>query len=173
MVGGVTSAEPGSKYMSTYLARVKLTRRQQALLPRELWAFELSVALAAGLARLADSVALTRLENTLAATAFAWSWPASKGIDHETLRAIIGSAGTGAQVRQDGVLTYGGICEAALTPTMAATLVGDWSRAALFVRDDAVLTVKRDSRSGDLDLTAVASLRFECPDLGFFAKVSA
>lgn len=173
-VGGLTSAEPGSKFMDTFLARVRLTRRQQALLPRELWAYEVSVALAAGLARLADSVALGRLENSLTAAAFAWSWAASKGIDHDSLAAIIGRDGTGAQVRAgDGVLTCNNICNAALTPTMASTLVGDWSRAAVFVANDAVMTAKRDGVNGDVDVSAVVSLRFECPDLTFFQRVSA
>jgi hypothetical protein len=172
-VGGITSAVPGSAFMDTYLARVRLTRKQQAMLPRSMWAFEVSVALATGLARLCDSVAFGRLENLLTAGAWSWSWPAAKGIAHSELKAVIGSSAIGAQVRQDGMLSYGGLCEAELTPTMGATLVGDWRRAAVFVRDDVTLVAKRDSTTGDVDLTAFASLRFECPDLEFFKKVSA
>lgn len=164
LVGGVTSALPGSAFMDTYLTRVRLTRRQQALLPRQLWAFEVCVALADGLARLADSVAFGRLENFLTAAPFSLGGFAAKGVAHETLKAALGTSATGAQVRQDGVLTYAGICEAALTPMTASTLVGDWSRAAVFVRDDITLVAKHDSTSGDLDLTAsrVTAARRSC-----------
>lgn len=173
-IDGLNAAASSTSLMQTFGARVQLTRRQQASLPRKLWAQELSIALAAGIARLADKVAFGRLDNYLAATAWAWSWPATKGIAHNELKAVIGTNGTGAQVSQDGRLTYAGVCEAELSPVMSGTLVGDWTRSCIFVANDATLVVKRDSVSGTLDMTAVVQLRFEAPRVeDFFTKVSA
>lgn len=173
-VNGLTAAASSKSLMSIFGARVQLTRRQQATLQRELWSYELSIALAQGLALLADQVAFQRLENHLQATPWSWSWPASKGTPHANLKALIGTAGTGAQVRQDGALTYGGICPAELSPVLAGTLVGDFSRSALFVDDSITLVAKRDSVTGTLDVAVTAALRFEAPNSeDFFTKVSA
>ena len=164
---------PSSALMATHSARVRLTRRQQRHLPRELWAFELAKAVSRGLARLVDQEVFGVLQDKLAATAWAWSWPAGKDLRHEELRAVIGTGGIGAQVRADGALTYGGACLAELTPTVAATLVGAFSRAAVFVRDDVQLIAKHMGMSGDLEVTVIASLRVAIPDLSYFTRPAA
>lgn len=169
----MVSSLPSAALMSTHSARVRLTRRQQRYLPRDLWAYEVAKAIALGLAQAVDNEVFSTLDRKLNAAAWSWGWPASKNIAHDELAAVIGTSGIGAKVREDGSLTYAGLCPAELAPAVPSTLIGTFGRAAIFVDDDVRLIAKHMGVSGDLEITVLVTMRLDIPDLAYFTKPSA
>jgi hypothetical protein len=161
-----------SSSMPTYGCRLVLTRRQLKKLPRELWAYEISKTLSLGLANVVDRVVFGALDNALQPSAWSYGWPAAMDLHHSELSAVLGTAGVGAHVREDGVLTYGGICPAEYTSAVSSTLVGAFNRAACFIRDDLQLTAKHHGIEGGLQVDAIISLRAAVPSIDYFRKVS-
>jgi hypothetical protein len=119
-----------------------------------------------GLARAADEVLFSALAAedldpfTLAAAAAA-------DLSFDELRAIVGTAATGAAVGADGVLRAAGV-SADLTADMSGTIVGAWSRAAVAVRDDVNIFVERTGLRGEMAITAWASMQALLPVPGRF-----
>lgn len=121
------------------------------------------MALIMGISRSADQTVLTAVA---AGATGNWSIAnaAAAGVVHEACRSIIGTSGTGASVRADGQLIAGGL-PGALTPTVADTYAGDWSRIACGVQDTIMLTTQRTGTDGSMLLTAHIGLQALIPNL--------
>jgi hypothetical protein len=127
---------------------------------------QIVAAITLGLARAADEVLFSALAAedldpfTLAAAAAA-------DLSFDELRAIVGTASTGAAVGADGVLRAAGI-SADLTADMSGTIIGAWSRAAVAVRDDVNISIERTGLQGEMAITAWASMQALVPAPGKF-----
>lgn len=154
----------------SHAVRFEISRKdQKAKTPEEL-AFEIEQAIAKGLARLADAVLLGAIAAATPA-AFTLAAAAAHGLRFAELRALVGTAGTGAAVGADGVLRAAGVA-AELTDTTAATTIGAFNRAAVACEDEVQIIVDRTSLHGDLAITAHASMRALLPDAGAFFKLT-
>ncbi len=131
---------------------------------------QIVAAITLGLARAADEVLFSALAAedldpfTLAAAAAA-------DLSFDELRAIVGTAATGAAIGTDGVLRAAGI-SADLTADMPGTIIGAWSRAAVAVRDDVNISIERTGLQGEMAITAWASMQALVPAPGKFWIVS-
>lgn len=103
--------------------------------------------------------------------AFSIGAAASKGFEFQELRALIGTAGTGAAIGQDGTLRAGGVV-GELTDASTATLIGAWSRAGVALADDVRVIAERTGRDGALRLTAWVNLQAMLPRAGCFWTVA-
>lgn len=155
----------------SHAVHFELSRKEQKEMADEELAFEVEQAIARGLARLADSVLLNAIAAATPA-AFTLAAAAAKGLRFAELRALVGTAATGAAVGVDGLLRAAGIA-AELTDTTAATLIGAFNRAAVAVEDEVQIIVDRRSLQGDLAITAHASMRALVPDTGAFFRITA
>lgn len=133
-------------------------------------AVEVSTALALGLSRAADAVLCSAILATTPAN-FSLPMAAARGLKFDELSAIVGTAGTGAAIGQDGELRAAGI-EAELTPDMAETLIGAWNRSAVAIRDDVTVTAEKIKRDGGIAFTAWASFVPLVPDATAFWKAA-
>ncbi|CAG9239339.1 conserved hypothetical protein [Paraburkholderia tropica] len=132
-------------------------------------------AITAGLARTADAVLLGAIVAKNPA-AFTLSAAAAASVRFDELRAVIGTAGTGAAVGQDGVLRAAGV-RGELTADMATTIVGAFSRSAIMIRSTVDVFAERVSAAnpltGTLAVTAIVSLQPLLPDTSRFWTVGA
>ncbi|URF05272.1 hypothetical protein [Cupriavidus campinensis] len=124
-----------------------------------------------GLAEAADRTLLAAIV-TSSPAAFSLGAAAARHLKFSDLRAIIGTSGTGATVRQDGALAVQGIA-AELSAATASTIVGAFGRSAVAVRPEVDLHVKRVNANGDFTATVFASLIGLVPDASSFWTVSA
>jgi len=99
--------------------------------------------------------------------AFSIGAAAAAGFEFQELRALIGTAGTGAAIGQDGTLRAGGVV-GELTDASTATLIGAWSRAGVAVADDVRVIAERTGRNSALRLTAWANIQAMLPRPGCF-----
>ncbi|AXF14801.1 hypothetical protein CUJ87_10570 [Paraburkholderia caledonica] len=128
-------------------------------------------AIVQGLARTADAVLLGALVAATPAP-FTLAAAAAAGVRMGELAALVGTAGHGAAIDNNGVLRAAGIA-AELTPDMAATIVGSFARSAVMIRSDVDVIVDRTSVQGDLAVTAWAALQPLVPDTSRFWTVAA
>lgn len=119
-------------------------------------------AIVLGLAREADRVLLAAI---IAATptAFTLAKAATRGLEFAELRALIGTAGTGATVGEDGTLRAAGV-RGELTPTIAGTVIGSFTRAAVAIHPEIRVVAKRLNVVGELEMTVFASMLPLIPD---------
>ncbi|MEX5902040.1 hypothetical protein AB6H09_15775 [Enterobacter hormaechei] len=129
-----------------------------------------------GIARLADSVLLTDL-NTKAATltdatvdAVAKA-AAAKGCRWADLSAIAGTSAAGVTLGGDGILRACAV-KAELTDTIATTIVGDFSRAAVAI-DDELRVVARRINNGAVEIVVWCNAQALVPDSAYFWKYGA
>ena len=90
---------------------------------------------------------------SLVPATFSLAAAAARGLKFEELRALIGTAGTGAAVGHDGALRAAGVA-AELTSDTADTLIGSFARSAVAIHDDVRLHFERRNTKGDLVATA-------------------
>ncbi|MGC2962944.1 hypothetical protein ACPUET_23570 [Paraburkholderia graminis] len=128
-------------------------------------------AIAQGLARTTDAV-LTGAIIAANPAAFSLADAAAAGVRMRELRALVGTAGHGAAIDNNGVLRAAGIA-AELTPDMAATIVGSFARSAVMIRSDVDVIVDRTNIDGSLAVTAWAALQPLLPDTTRFWTVQA
>ncbi|CAN7412499.1 hypothetical protein LJR296_002439 [Cupriavidus necator] len=131
---------------------------------------EISIALALGLARFADSLLLSAIVASAPAP-FTLAAVAAKGLRFGELAAIIGTSGAGGVVSQDGSLRAAGI-GADLTDTIAPTIAGAFSRSAVAIRDDISLVIERTDKRGTLRLTALVNAKALVSDPAAFWTVA-
>ena len=129
-----------------------------------------------GIARLADSVLLTGL-NTKAATltdatvdAVAKA-AAAKGCRWADLSAIAGTSAAGVTLGGDGTLRACAV-KAELTDTIATTIVGDFSRAAVAIDDELRVTAQRIN-NGAVEIVVWCNAQALVPDSAYFWKYGA
>lgn len=151
--------------------RFEISRAMQKDVGEEILATEIILSAVLGIARAADQSLLTAIT---AATpgAFSLGAAAARGLRFDELRALVGSAGNGAAVGQDGTLRAAGVL-AELTGDMAGTIVGSFARSAIAIRDDVTLHVERRNTRGDLVATCWAQLLPLVPDSSAFFSVGA
>ncbi len=131
---------------------------------------EIIAAITLGLARAADEVLLSAL-TAANLDDFALGKAAAQGLRFDELQAISGTLGQGTSVGEDGILRAAGI-RSELTGDMEGTIVGAWNRAAVAVRDDAMLHMQHTGLAGEMVVTAWASMQAEIPDASKFWKVA-
>lgn len=134
--------------------------------PTDVLASELALSLALGLARAADEILLSALAAANPA-GFSLAAAASQGLEFGELRALVGTAGTGAIVDQSGVLRVAGV-PAELTADNHGTFVGSFNRAALVVHERIDLTAHRLDAAGSVQVACWASFVPCVPDTAKF-----
>lgn len=125
-------------------------------------------AIVLGLARAADAVLLKSIAES-APGGFTLSDAAARGLQFAELRALIGTAAKGAAVSEDGTLRAAGV-RGELTPTVADTLIGAFSRAGVAIHPSIAIHAKRTSVAGNLELTCFANVLALLPDASAFWK---
>ena len=133
-------------------------------------------AMTAGLARTADAVLLCAIVAATPGT-FSLAAAASAAVRMSELRALVGTAGAGAAIDNNGVLRAAGI-GAELTPDMAATIVGTFARSAIMIRSEVDVIAERTEfknglPTGALAVTAWAAFQPLLPDTSRFWTVAA
>lgn len=127
---------------------------------------EIITSLILGLSRAADEVLLSAIAATTPGT-FSFAQAAAQDVRFGELRALVGTAGAGAQVNQSGSLRVDGV-PADLTPDMAGTIVGAFNRATIGIKDDITILFERTGTAGALAVTAWASMLPLVPDSNKF-----
>lgn len=156
--------------MPSYGIRIPVSRRDTKNFESGFLESAVLQSVALGLARLADKVLLNAIANSSPAT-FSLGAAADSGLEFHELRAMIGTAGAGALVAQDGTLRAAGVL-AELTGDTADTLVGSFTRAAVALHERVALTAKRE-RNGDVTFTVWCSAEALLPKPDAFWKVVA
>lgn len=157
--------------MPSYGFRVALSRSEQKSFEDGELEDSALVSIALGIARTADQVLLSAIAASTPA-AFTLGAAAALGVEFVELRALVGTAGNGAAVGQDGTLRAAGVL-AELTPVTAETIVGTFSRAAVAVHEDIRLVAERTNKHGELILTCWVNMQALLPLPGAFWKVGA
>lgn len=137
--------------------RVELSRADQKKYGDGLLSDCALVSIALGLARAADAVLLAAIAASAPAS-FSLAKASARGVYFAELRALIGTAGTGADVGADGALRAAGVA-AELTPDTAGTYVGSFGRSAVAISEDVRLIAERTNVAGDLVLTCWANMQ--------------
>jgi hypothetical protein len=127
---------------------------------------ELMASITLGLSRAADEVLLSAIAATTP-DAFSLASVAAQDVRFDELRALVGTAGTGAHVDESGVLRAAGV-PADLTPDNASTIVGAFDRASIAIRDDVIVIFNRIGTDGVVSVTAWASFLPLVPDADKF-----
>lgn len=169
-----------------YAVRFEVKKSQRHAVGDEQLASELLGSIALGIARAADAAFMAEmqaLEEIGLIEPFTIGKAAAAGLAFPELRALIGTAGTGAIIGADGALaalpstpstgfqSHG--VKAELTAGTAGTYVGAFNRAAVAVTEEVMLTVARVDRAGTLAVTAWVSVLPLVPQPGTFWKVAA
>lgn len=124
-----------------------------------------------GLAREADRVLLAAIA-AKTPTAFTLAKAAARGLEFAELRALMGTAGTGGTVSQDGELRVSGV-RAEMTNQAAGTIVGSFARSAVAVHPMINVIAERLNVNGDTKITVFANMLGLVPDATAFWSVSA
>ncbi len=138
--------------------RSKITRAQRRDVGGDMLSDDFVIAIALGLAEQIDAMFLAAV---LAATPAAFSMGALAA-RHALIKdacALVGTAGAGASWRGDGAFVAAGGIPAELTAATAATVVGLFGRAAVGVRPELAVHVKRLNTSGDQELIVFANAK--------------
>jgi hypothetical protein len=145
--------------------RFTLARAGQKQITDDQLAYEILTAVGLGLAREADRVLTAAILATTPAE-FTPGLAAAAGLRFKGLRALVGTAGTGAFV-EDGKLTASGI-DGELTDVMTQTIIGAWENSAVFVHDDIHLIMKRTNAEGTLEVSIFVNMKAAVPDPSMF-----
>lgn len=167
----LSSAAVNLDTMPSLGVHIPLSRAEQKAYADGYLADTALTAIIAGIARAADATLLAAIAASDPA-AFSLGAAAGLGSEFGSLRALVGTAGAGAAVDQDGTLRAAGVL-AELTPDTTATVVGAWNRAAVAVSEDISLIAERMNTVGDLKLTAWVSMQALLPQPGAFWTVAA
>ena len=151
--------------------RMVFKRVDQRALENDLLHAEIITAIVMGLARAADETLVSAIAATTPA-AFTLAKAAAQGLKFDELRGVVGTAGAGASVSQDGALRAAGI-RSQLSPDLAGTIVGAWDRAGVAIHEDLPVHFERLNTQGDLVVTAWANLTPLVPDQAKFWMVPA
>lgn len=152
--------------IKTYGFRVELTRAEQRQYAEGQLADTVLASMAMGVSRLVDAVLLSAIVSSAPAT-FTLGGAAAVGVEFGELRALVGTAGTGATIGQDGTLRAAGV-PAELTPDTAPSIVGAFNRSAVAIMDDMTLVAERIGRDGDQAITCWINLDAMLPLPGAF-----
>lgn len=148
--------------------RFEVTRSDQKRKGMDQLSSEIMTAIALGIGRLVDRELCAAIRAAMGATpaSFTLATAAAAGLRFEELRALVGSAASGASV-ENGILRAGGV-QAELTADMVETTVGAWDRSAVAVSDDISLLIERRDTSGKLAVTCWLEVLPLVPQPGMF-----
>ncbi|MGE0966611.1 hypothetical protein ACQF4K_24820 [Ralstonia pseudosolanacearum] len=151
--------------------RAKITRADHRAVGGDQLNEAFMVAVLRGLGELADALLLQAI---LAATpaAFTFGAAAARHAKYDELRALVGTAGTGAGIAGDGSFRAGGVF-AELTAATDKTVVGLFNRAAVAIRPELSVHVKRLNVNGDTELIVFANAQAVLPNASDFWTVNA
>ncbi|WP_412548872.1 hypothetical protein Q2T91_20255 [Ralstonia pseudosolanacearum] len=151
--------------------RAKITRADHRAVGGDQLNEAFMVAVLRGLGELADALLLQAI---LAATpaAFTFGAAAARHAKYDELRALVGTAGTGAGIAGDGSFRAGGVF-AELTAATDKTVVGIFNRAAVAIRPELSVHVKRLNVNGDTELIVFANAQAVLPNASDFWTVNA
>lgn len=128
----------------------------------------ISHAVALGLGQIADRVLLGKI-NAAAPAVFSVGALAAKGLRATEIKALVGTAGTGAGYVQGSLFVSG--VEALLTREMTQTIIGAWPRAAIAMEDEVQIIVNRMNVAGRLEVSVFTAVDALVPDTGAFFRV--
>ncbi|MDN7699471.1 hypothetical protein R0290_10100 [Burkholderia semiarida] len=151
--------------------RAKITRADHRAIGGDQLHDAFMISVLRGLGELADKLLLTAI---LAATpaAFTFGAAAARHAKIDELRALVGTAGNGAEIAGDGSFRAAGVF-AELTAATDKTVVGLFNRAAIAFRPELSVHVKRLNANGDSELTVFANAQAVLPNAADFWTVSA
>ncbi|NVH69333.1 hypothetical protein G4D37_24685 [Burkholderia pseudomallei] len=143
--------------------RSKITRAQRRDVAGDQLSDDFMIAIALGLGELMDRLFLAAV---LAATpaAFSIGALAARHAKLDEARALVGTAGASASWRGDGAFVAAGGIPAELTAATDKTVVGLFNRAAVAVRPELSVHVKRLNVSGDQELIVFGNLQPVIPN---------
>ncbi|SQA57444.1 Uncharacterised protein [Burkholderia cepacia] len=143
--------------------RSKITRAQRRDVAGDQLSDDFMIAIALGLGELMDRLFLAAV---LAATpaAFTIGALAARHAKLDEARALVGTAGASASWRGDGAFVAAGGIPAELTAATDKTVVGLFNRAAVAVRPELSVHVKRLNVSGDQELIVFGNLQPVIPN---------
>lgn len=150
--------------------RFQVKRSERRALTSDELCSELVTAITLGLSRAADHVLLTAIAAETPA-GFSLASAAAQGLMLCELRALVGTAGAGANIGEDGTLRAAGI-PAELTPDTSATFIGAFNRAGVAIHEDVHIHFERVTADGELAVTAWAHMLPLLPDAGKFWAVA-
>ncbi|CAO1661268.1 Phage major capsid protein [Halomonas sp. NYA30] len=156
--------------MRTRAVRFDMSRREQKGLSDSELSARIMTSIIHGLANLVDQELLDEIDAADMLTPFSLSDAAASGVRFDELRALVGTAGAGAQV-DNGRLNVAGV-PAELTAETASTFVGSFDRSAIAVMDDLRLIVERKGANGRLLVTCWVDLLPLLPDDTYFWVVN-
>ncbi|MEB1827753.1 hypothetical protein VDR60_18885 [Xanthomonas campestris pv. campestris] len=133
----------------------------------------ITASILAGVGQMADAVLLRALAAANLAN-FTIAAAATAGVSHTALRGLVGTAGAGATIADDGGLRAARVL-AELTDATESTFVGAWANAAVLL-DRSVSVVAERAGSvmdGGMVLTVLGSAVALVPDQSKFWKVAA
>ncbi|MDG4483536.1 hypothetical protein G8D20_12305 [Xanthomonas vesicatoria] len=125
----------------------------------------------AGVGAMADQALLAVLSGANLPE-FSIAAAAAAGLPFNSLRALVGTAGAGATVADDGTLRAARVL-AELTDATPGTFVGAFNSAAVMLDHEARVIVDRGATDGSLVVTVYGSAAALIPDLSKFWKVVA
>ncbi|GGD76805.1 hypothetical protein GCM10010990_28160 [Croceicoccus mobilis] len=141
--------------------RVKLTRADRRAYEAGYLSDAALASVCLGLARAADKVLLDAILAT-APDAFSLGAAAAQGFKFSELRALVGAAGSGAAVSQDGALRVSGV-SAEFTADATDTVIGSFNRSAVAISERITLTAERANVRSDLNVTCWANMQALLP----------
>ena len=153
----------------SYAFRTKVTRRELKDVGGERTMEAVATAITLGLANLADKVLLDAIVDQTP-EAFSVAKASARGLRFHELKALVGTNGTGALV-DNGRLHVAGVT-AELTPAVASTIIGSFSRAAVAVYPIIQVHIERTNLNGDVLITTWANMVPLIPDATAFWTVS-
>lgn len=146
--------------------RVKLTRAERRAYEAGYLSDVALASICLGLARAADKVLLDAIA-AAAPGVFSLGAAAARGFKFSELRALVGTAATGAAVNQDGALRVAGV-PAEMTTDATGTVIGAFNRSAVAISERITLTAERANVRSDLNVTCWANMHALLPMPGAF-----
>ena len=142
--------------IATTGARVRITRADLWSMPEPELAASVMLALASGAAEALDRALLGAMLAALpddGTKDFNLARAAAAGLAFGELRALIGSAGAGASVGEDGELRAAGVA-GELTAAATETLIAAWHRFGALVQPEVQVITTRLDAAGAVEITA-------------------
>lgn len=149
--------------------RAKITRADHRAVGGDQLNEAFMVAVLRGLGELADKLLLQAIL-AAAPAAFTFGAAAARHAKIDELRALVGTAGNGAEIAGDGSFRAAGVF-AELTAATDKSVVGLFNRAAVAMRPELSVHVKRLNVNGDTELIVFANSQAVLPNAADFWTV--
>lgn len=138
-----------------YAFRTTITRADRRAVGGDGLRAAAMIAILRGLGELADKLVLNTILAVTPAT-FTFGLAAARHAKFDELRALVGTAGAGAEIAGDGTFRAAGVF-AELTAASDKTVVGLFNRSAIAFRPELAVHARRLNTNGDVELTVFAN----------------